>query len=448
MELTVPIKLLISLLIGAAIGLEREIHERHDEETVKKNSIADIAFIGVRTLSLTTALGTLAGVLYADYLTTSLFISITFGLLLIIHYVLSCIFTRDLGVTTEIAVIYCFFIGMAIGLELFSMQLILGMSVILMLILSSKDIIKNAVQKIKQRELKALISYAIIALVILPSLPDTDFTLGMIPFAKEISNSNGLNFNSWKDLEILNPFSMWMVVAIFTGVDVLGYALERTLGQGRGMIITTLVGGFVSSTATTQSIAVQSKKSNATNQLAAYALLATFASFFSVSLLLLPINPLFFLGVLPTLLILMAGFGIASVIFLRFRKQNKKEEFQKEQSKHIFSLKPALIFALLYVGIKLISRIALQLFGENGFLVTSALAAFTGIDAVSINLAQLVGGTISMQLAVLTFIIINAVNLIAKTTYIYFQGSKELAIKYGATILTIIATSFAGLLFI
>lgn len=448
MELTLPFKLLVSLLIGAAIGLEREIHERHEEEGEKKNTIADIAFIGVRTLSLTTALGTIAGILYSDFIFLSIFIIVVFGILLSIHYILSGIFTKDLGVTTEIATIFCFFIGLAIGSEIFPLQLILGMTVVLMLILSSKDIVKNAIKNIHQRELKAFISYAIIAVVILPSLPDTDFTVQMIPYAREILGSAGINFNNWKDLEIINPFSMWMVVAIFTGVDVLGYILEKAIGQGRGMVISTLVGGFVSSTATTQSIAAQSKKSKATNQLAAYALLATFASFFSVSLLLLPLNPLFFLKILPTLVILIVGFGVGSIVFMKFSKQSKGEEFKKAQTKHIFSLKPALIFALLYVGIKLISRIALQLFGESGFLITSALAAFTGIDAVSINIAQLAKSTIETQLAVLAFIMVNAVNLIAKTAYIYFQGSKELAWKYGITIAAIIASSFAGLLFI
>lgn len=448
MELTTPLKLLISLLIGGAIGLEREIHEKHDDEVKKKNEIADIAFIGIRTLSLTTALGTIAGLIYQNHFGMFLFITIAFGILLAIHYTLSCIFTKDIGMTTELATIYCYLIGVFIGTGIFPISLILGITVILMLLLSSKDTIKSTVNNIRRRELQALISYAIISLVILPSLPNEGFTIGTIPYAPEALNGMGIEAKKWIDLELINPFSTWMVVAIFTGVDVVGYVLERTVGKGRGMILTSLVGGFVSSTATTQSIASQSKKSKATNQLAAYALLATFASFFSVSLLLLPINPRFFVGILPTLLILIVGFGLASYIYLKLTGTQASQQFKKEQSKHMFSLRPALIFALLYVTIKFISKIALQLFGESGFIITSALAAFTGIDAVSINIAQLVGNSIPMELAALTFIIINAVNLIAKTMYIYFQGSKELAWKYGIAIAAIIAASFGGLLFV
>ncbi len=448
MELTMPLKLLVSLLIGGAIGLEREIHEKHDEELKKENEIADIAFIGIHTLSLTTALGTIAGLVYHDHFSIFLIITIAFGILLAIHYTVSCILTRDIGITTEIATVYSYLIGIAIGVELFPITLILGITVFLMLLLSSKNTIKNAVNNIRRRELQALISYAIISLVILPSLPNEAFTVGSIPYFSEMLTYFRINSANWKDLEIINPFTTWLVVAIFTGVDVLGYILERTLGQGRGMAISSMVGGFVSSTATTQTLAVQSKKSKAVNQLTAYALMATFASFFSVSLLLLPINPRFFIGILPTLFILIVGFGIASYVFLRFNKKKNAEEFKKDESNHIFSLKPALIFALLYVSIKLISKISLQLFGEGGFIATSAIAAFSGIDAVSINIAQLAGGTINMQLAVLTFIIVNAVNLIAKTALIFFQGSRELAIKYGVTIAIIIAASFAGLLFI
>ncbi|MFA9289293.1 MAG: MgtC/SapB family protein [Weeksellaceae bacterium] len=451
MELTVGLKLLISLVIGAAIGLEREIHERHEAPVDKNNQTPQerIAFLGIRTLSLTTALGTVAGLLYADYFSLFMLINIVYMVLLGVHYIFSCWITKDIGITSEVAAIFTYLIGVFIALEVFPIQLIIAMVVILMLILSVKDKLKSAVNDIHQQEVKALISYGLIALVVLPFLPNTSVTLGSIPYSEQLMTSWGVNFQQWANLELINPFTMWVIVVIITGVDFLGYVLERTVGHGRGLMLTSLVGGFVSSTATTQSLAVQSKEVRNINPLVAAAMFATFMSFFPVIILTAPINLEFLIRLLPTLLILLVSFAVAGYIFWKVLPQPTKEtEVQKKKNGAIFSLKPALIFASLYIGIKLITKIALQLFGEGGFLASSAIAGFTGIDAVTINVADLAGDQISFFTAIMAFLIVNAVNLIAKTIYIYLQGEREFALKYGTTIGVIIVLSFAGLLFV
>lgn len=450
MELSIFFKLLISLIIGGAIGLEREIHERHEAESNDSPEEADEAFIGVRTLSLVTALGTVSGMLYADFQTIFLLITIAFLVLVGIHYSISSWITKDIGVTTEIATIFCYLIGVLIALEVFPIILTLALAIIMMLILASKKWLSDIIEDVHRRELMAFIGYGLIALVVLPFLPNESYTLNDIPYIKEMSSAMKLTLDRWKDIEIINPFSTWLIVAIITGVDFAGYILERTIGRGRGLILTSLIGGFVSSTATTQSLAVQSKKSKKTNSLVAAALLATLSSFFSVTLILLPINTLFVARILPTLIILIVSFAVGSYIFLKVSSKDKKtkEENKQKKNKTIFSLKPALIFALLYFSIKLISKIAIELFGETGFLATAAIAGFTGIDATSITIAELSRSTISPFIAVLAFLIVNAVNLLAKTFYIFLQGTREFTIKFGVSVAIIIALSFAGLLFV
>ena len=82
----IALKLLTSLLIGAAIGLEREIHEKNDIDT--KKEMSQVSFLGIRTLSLTTARGAFAGLLYYDHLGICLAITALFGAILITHYFL------------------------------------------------------------------------------------------------------------------------------------------------------------------------------------------------------------------------------------------------------------------------------------------------------------------------------------------------------------------------
>ena len=318
-----------------------------------------------------------------------------------------------------------------------------------MLILSSKKWLADVIKDVHRRELMAFIGYGLIALVVLPFLPNHPYYLSDIPYIKELSSSLNFDLSRWKNLEIINPFSTWLIVAIITGVDFAGYILERTIGRNHGAILTSLIGGFVSSTATTQSLALQSKKSKQTNALVAAALLATLSSFFSTTLILLPINALFVARIVPTLGILIISFTVGAILFLKLSSKEKKvKEEKKKANKTIFSLKPALIFALLYFSIKLISKISIALFGETGFLATAAIAGFTGIDATSITIAELSRSTISPFIAVLAFLIVNSVNLIAKTFYIFLQGTKEFTIKFGISIAVIIALSFAGLLFV
>lgn len=445
MELAISLKLLISLAIGAAIGLEREIHQKNDNHKNRSGSL-----LGVRTFSLATLLGAIGGLLYADHLILATLITASFILVILANYIITAYTKKESGITTELAALMSYLIGVLIALEIFPMTLTLSLAIVLMLILAYKEQVKDVVEDIHTREIKAILSYGIIAVIILPFLPNEAIILRDIPYLSDFLRSFGYSLDRWGSLEIINPFKTWLIVAIITGVDLIGYILEKMFGQGRGLIVTSLVGGFVSSTATTQSLAVQSTESKQINHLIAAAMVATLASFFSLFIIILPLNPFFTISILPILLILVLSFAIASGIFLYLSKKQKKTELSEEsaQSREIFSIKPALIFAGLYLGIKLLSSVALELFGASGFLVTAGLAGLTGLDAMTINIAELSRKTIEMNTAVLAFLIVNAVNLLAKTFYIFLQGRKDFVWKYGVTMIVIIALSFAGLFFV
>jgi hypothetical protein len=93
----------IALLIGVAIGMEREINEK--KSSYKRQPAA---LHGVRTFSLAAILGGIAGMLFPSYPPVSLFICIFFGILLVIAYALDVWITRDAGITTEIGLLFCF----------------------------------------------------------------------------------------------------------------------------------------------------------------------------------------------------------------------------------------------------------------------------------------------------------------------------------------------------
>jgi uncharacterized membrane protein (DUF4010 family) len=446
LQLSIPIKLVLSLILGAVIGLERESYER--AINLPKQHVP--GGLGIRTFSLITLLGTVAGFLKPSYFSLFLTINITFMALVLAYYILGSIFYKDNGITTEIAIIFSYLIGVFIALEIFAIQLLLALTVVLILILSRKETIKTIIAGINRNEINAFISYAIIALVILPFLPNQFFTLSQIPNIDTLLSSYNLSLGQLSSLEIINPFKLWLIVALITGVQILGYIMEKTIGQKKGWLFTSVAGGFISSTATTQSLAQQSKKSDSVNQLVAAAIFANMASFMQIFILILPLNAMFlvqstvFIGsVTITALIL-------GLVFLKLKEDPTQDNLQSTKKilkqDEIFSLGPALKFAILFLGIRLLTKVSLSFFGNSGFIFTSALGSLIGLDAITINISELAGQTINFKTAIMALALANAVNLLSKAVYSFFMGKREFAFKFSLSMIVIIIASLAGIL--
>ena len=441
-----PTKLLLSLVLGGLIGLEREMNEKSMRSGKKALSV-----VGVRSFALIGMLGGMTGLIYNN---TPLFALITtgiFAVLVLTFYVLDTRLSKETGITTELAMIYSFLIGLIIALNILPIQLTLAISVVLLLLLSRKDQIKSFVRDIRAQEINAFISFAIVALVVLPFLPNTTYSLSDIPQVEQILKNFNVTFEKLGQNEVFNPFKIWLIVALITGLDILGYILERTLGQKRGWLLASIAGGFISSTATTQTLAQQSKTTKNVNPLLAAAIIANLASFFQIIILLGAVNTLFMLQTLPTIIIIIMTSGVAALYFLRQKAQETKSSRQTKVSigaHEIFNIVPALKFAGLFLLITVFSKIALEFFGNSGFLAATAIGSFIGLDAVMINTAGLAGGAIDYKLGVIAFILANAVNLLAKSFYSYIQGTKEFTLKFLIAILVIIASSFLGLFFV
>lgn len=436
-----PLKFILSFVLGAVIGLEREINEK---KVVKGEAKTKAAIIGLRTFSLVAGMGTLVGLFYPTFpLIAVLGASILF-LLILVYYIFDSWKTLDLGFTTELALIYSFVIGFLLAVNVVPIQLIIALTVVLVLLMSRKEDIKNLVEEIKQTEINAFISFAILAFVILPFLPNKNFALSDFGNTNEILKNVGINLNQFANLQLFNPFKLWMIVVLITGVDLLGYILERTIGSKRGWLIASLAGGFVSSTSTTISIAQESKHNKNLNSLLAAAVFANFVSFIPITFLLITLNPALFINFFIPLLSIFIASGCLGFYFYFQAKKEKVDSIDKHQvqtSHNIFDLVSALKFVGIFLLVNIVSKVALELFGNTGFLIASAMGALPGIDAVVINTASLAGSQVSFGVAVWALILINSVNLLAKSVYSFLQGSKAFAFQFFISMLIIISVS-------
>lgn len=441
---SLPFLLLISTLVGAAIGFERESQGDVD----KPGQVG-----GIRTFALVSLLGGLAGYFFnVNVYWVSGFLSVLFASFVLLYYVTGSFITKRTGLTNELATVFTFLIGFLLTSQLLPVQLVIALLVVVLLILSIKHETKNFMKGISNHEIEAFISYAIIALVVLPFLPNQGITLAQVPYLTQFLEGYGMSLGQWANLELLNPQKVWFVVVLITGIDVVGHVLSRFVGQKRSFGLTSFVAGFISSTSTTQSLAQKSKTTGTVNSLVGAAILANIASFFQIFLLVGPLNRQWLVALTPTLLCIIVTSTVMAIIFWKLpeKKSTKKiaQTTEEKQEKNIFALMPAIKFAALLILIKLITKVCLILFGQSGFMVSSVVASFVGIDAVTVNLADLSGNLISMEMATITFVLVNATNLLSKSVYAFLQGNRGFALKFFLSVLVIIAASLVGIFFV
>ena len=221
------IRILVSIGIGIVIGLERQY------SAIKEHAHG---YFGIRTFTFYSLLGCIAGIFYFIF-SPWIYLGLFFGLvsLTALAYWQTAL-QGDRGMTTELSAVLTFVLGSmaAYGLIAFSLMI----TVVVLLFLSSKFRFQTLVGKITAAELYAFVRFVVLALLILPFLPNTPFG----PYA------------------VLNPKEIGWIVLLTSGFGFLGYILIKTFGAHRGILLGGLLGGLVSSTSITWIYARKSKE--------------------------------------------------------------------------------------------------------------------------------------------------------------------------------------------
>lgn len=435
----IAIKLILALLIGAAVGFERESDARGHE---------DLLGGGVRTFSLVSLIGFLAGLFYLNSLPViTIVVSFAFFAFVIVYYFLHVKETKSFGLTTEMAYVVTYSLGVLLALNIIDLRITIALAVVLVAILSFKDESKKILSIVSRPQFESFVAYAIIALVIFPFLPNSSFTIGDFPTVIKAFSSFGIDTTKLGSVELINPSKLWFYVVLITGIEVLSFIAMKLIGKGKGMAVASFASGFVSSTSATQSLAVRSKAVKSFRKLVGYALLANVASFLQIFLLVVPLSLVFFKTILPSVVVMIVVGLILAFYNISKDKESDKAEDNEEES-NLFSLIPAIKFAVLILVVKFVTSISLVYFGQAGFLFSSIIASFAGIDAVLINLATISGQSISLQFGLVAFLAVNATNLAAKSFYAHLQGSPKFAKGFALSVFLIVLASLSGFFFI
>lgn len=383
-------KILITLLIGLLIGVERE-RRKHEGET---------SFAGIRTYPMISLLG-LTAALLSQLIGPVVFVVIMVsfsGLILIEYFHVSQ--KGSIGGTTEISTILVFVLGALVFFELYLISAAIG--IVVAVLITYKAEFRAFANEIEKEDMFATIKFAIITLIILPLLPD----------------------QTYGPLDVLNPRTIWYMVVLIAGVSFIGYVLFKLIGTKKGVQLLSILGGIASSTAVTMSFTSRSKEvPELSRNFAAGIVLASSIMFPRVLLVIFVLNK----ELAGSLLIPFSIFTLCGLIssLLLWRKSESHNTEQINLS-NPFKIMFAIKFGAIFAVILFISKAAQVYLGESGFYFTSLFSGFADVDAIALSIANLLETSITLKVATMGIVIAALANSLSKGVITVLFGSKEL----------------------
>ena len=383
--------LLIALAIGALVGLERE-YARYKKKAHE--------YAGIRTFPLIALIGAISAYL-GDLISIWIFIVSIFlmgSLIVVAYFTVVRKVQEHMSATSEIAGLITFFLG---ALAYYGeTTLAVSVAVIMTIILYSKSFLHHFAEKMKKAELASTLKFAVVAFVILPFLPNQEYG----------------------PLGIFNPFVVWLMVVFISGISFAGYIIMKWFGE-KGIALAGILGGLISSTAVTTSFAERSKKENKVYlALVLGVVLANGIMFGKILLEVFVLNRNLFFEILIPLLSL----AIITAGFSYFLWEKAKKVKGKVMLGSPFTLGPALKFGVFFAVIIALVKVAnVYLSSSKGVYIVSLISGLADVDAATVSLSQLAGGSLSLEIAKRGILIAALTNVAVKGGIAYWFGEKQ-----------------------
>jgi len=404
-----------ALVIGILVGIERERAVDPQKEL----------FAGVRTFALMGVAGCTAA-LISDILNSPwpfIALLLIFGSLTTAAYLVLAR-QNDVGLTTEVSALIIVLTGALCYWNY--LALAAAIAVMNTLLLSFKMTMHSFAHRISQADLYATLKFAVITAIVLPVLPNQSF--GPPPF------------------DVLNPYRIWLMVVLISGISFAGYVLMQLVDAHKGIWLTGLLGGLVSSTAVTLSFSERSQRHQFLATSFALAITASWTiMFLRILLEVAAVNRALLDDVwLPITMAALVSLAYSG--YLYFIQPTDKQE--TVQVANPFELGPALKFGLLYALILLASKTAEHYLNDSGVYLSSIAAGITDVNAITLSMAELSRHSVRLSEPVAAQAIVLAAlsNTVAKAVVVFMMGSRPLRKALWPSALLIIVAAVLTLL--
>jgi uncharacterized membrane protein (DUF4010 family) len=410
LDLNIAKSILLSVLLGFSIGLQREVSFALREENT--------TFTGARSFAIISLIGVLAAYFKANFIWITIVITFIFGALLISSFIIRVLRHEKSGSTTEFAAIAAFLIGMLVydGLYLFATFI----TAVVIFILDIRSNILQLADKTTKKDLHSMVLFLLITFIILPILPN----------------------HTIDPYQIINPYFIWMMVVLISGLSFAGYIAARLIGVTRGIMVAGFFGGFLSSTATTITFSKKIDKQNKTTRHVAAAIaLACTTMYIRIIIVSAFIDISIAMKLLPAyLLATITGYMYVYYLYKHSEKSPIDVDFMYQNPLELTeALKFGLLFGIVFGATTLLKHWT----GDPGVYLSSLLSGVSDVDAITLSLTTLyTDGNLKLYTALIGIVIATFSNSLTKLAIAYTTGNKvlgnHLSLAFGIPLATII----------
>lgn len=379
----------LSVLLGLLVGLQRE-HAAPGQP-------------GMRTFPLISVLGTLCAILgqvFGGWIVMA-------GLLALAAEMACADLLRvrqkeaNPGTTTHVAVLVMYGVGALLTVGPMAVAIAVGGGVAVLL--QFKLELHRVAERLGDEDLRAIMQFVLITCIVLPVLPN----------------------RTYGPLDVLNPFVTWLMVVFIVGMSLSGYIIYKFFGRDAGILLGGILGGIISSTATTVSYARQARDDRSrVHSVAVVIMIASTVAFVRVLAAVAVVSPGFFLRTVgPVSIMLVLTLTPSLLLWLRVRREPPAMPVQENPTQ----LKSAVTFALMYSGVLLALAAAKQYMNGQGMFVVAGLSGLTDMDAITLSSARMSLTDATIAATGWRLIVLAAVaNLLAKAVLAGVMGGRRM----------------------
>jgi uncharacterized membrane protein (DUF4010 family) len=308
------------------------------------------------------------------------------------------------GVTTEMSGLATFLVGALVCYGHFWIATTLAVASLLLLDL--KAALEKLATTIAPNEIFTFAKFLLLSGVILPVLPNQEFS----------------QFH-------INPFKTWLVVVAISAISYASYVLQKvTKGQG-GLVLAALLGGAYSSTVTTVVMAKRAKREQHPHLFAGSILIASGVMYLRLAILLALFNRQLMLTLIVPFAVL-AVLGVGGGWLWTLRADKSAQAVQRESDpKNPLELMTAFLFAALFLVMLVATQLAVTYLGQAGVDTLAAIMGVTDVDPFIMGLTQAAGKLTPLNVAAGAILIAASSNNLIKGIYAYSLADRKTGVQ-------------------
>jgi uncharacterized membrane protein (DUF4010 family) len=406
------VNFLLVVVFSLLIGVEqRRLHIDKSGETL---------FGTDRTLTLIGILGFILYILMPQNFGLYIAGGVAITIYLVIYYYNKIKIQNQWGFTSIITALITYTLAPLIYLEPHWIVMLIVVTVLI--IVEIKENLFTFSQNIDKNEFITLAKFIIIAGIILPLLPVT-------PFSQNIN---------------ISPYQIWLSIVAVSSISYISYILRKFIFPNSGILLSAILGGLYSSTATTIVLAKTSKEDGNTIDIITGIIAATGMMYLRILFLAFIFNK----EIASKLSFYFIPLFLISFLFIAVMRYLNKTSItstssisQESISRNPLEFKTALVFGLLFGFFSILTGYVVTNYGNIGVNILSFIVGVTDIDPYILNLFQNSVKNLQIETIIKATIIASASNNLLKLIYSLVLGNKKIYNKLITTFSILIVIS-------